>query len=189
MNYKKLGGILGNISSILLYYVQTFSNLIDHGSITDLLDFWALDKIILAPVMSIAASVSVALVWLFFTLLVPACADGKLGFLRKVKKLIGALFTISVILMLICTLGSAARAITIDNILYPIWLTLRFGEGLHLNVAAYIMNVLSIGVSAVVTILFAIGLSSIGAWMKAPAVIEVKAEESAEAIEEVDPAE
>ena len=177
MTVFSVSGVLGTVSSILLNYLQTFRNLLDHGSITDLLNIWGFDGLILAPIMALAASLSVVIMWFLFTLLVPACADGKLGFLRKVKKLIGALFTISLILMLICTLGSALRGIA-HNIFYPIWLQNLYGERLHLNTTGYITSTITIIIDVVFTLLFAIGMSSIASWMKNSTVTVTAPEES-----------
>ena len=175
MTVFSLSRLVGTISSILINYLQTFNG---PANIISTSGFFSLNSLILAPVMALACSVSTVLVWFFFTLLIPACADGKLGFLRKVKKLIGALFTISVILMLICTLGSAARVITIDNILYPIWLSNILGAHMHLNMTYYITSSISAVVSVIATILFAIGLFSIASWMKKPTITVEAVEES-----------
>ena len=179
MTVFSVSGVLGTVSSILLNYLQTFRNLSNHGSITDLLNFWGFDSLILAPIMAFAASLSVVIMWFLFTLLVPACADGKLGFLRKIKKLIGALFTISIILMFVCMLGCAVRAITIDCILYPIWLQNQYGEYVHLNTTGYITSIITIIIDIVFTLLFAIGMSSIASWMKNSTVAVTAPEESA----------
>ena len=116
----KIVGLFVLVILILFGYVQTILDITAAGfesinGIFNLLDLF--DSLLLGPVTNIAWLVSVTLMWLFFTLMVSAYADGKLGFLNKIKKLITVLFTISAILVIVCSVTWAARCIIFDILL------------------------------------------------------------------------
>lgn len=179
--------LFASVISILFGYIQTILDITAAGfesinGIFNLLDLF--DGLLLEPVTRIACAVSVTLMWLFFALMVSAYADGKLGFLNKIKKLITVLFTISAILVIVCSVTWAARFIIFDMLLVELSGVLQHGFfdplGILMLIPLGILMLLhpSVLSEAVSTTLLVISISLIGAWVKSPAVIKVTAAES-----------
>lgn len=136
--------------------------------------FVGLNNYILAPLSVIILALTLALIWLTFTLLILACADGKLGFLKKGKGVIGVLFTVAAILVIACFTGNFARYIIglmayyADIIfVYGVSIEHFFTFGMLLSIVSDIINSFF---SVLSYVFISIGLLSIGAWMKNPTV-------------------
>ena len=102
MTIFTVSGLFGTIGSVIMRYANQFTQIVSNGpgtvsfsSLFEILN--VLDDYILAPLTSLACAISLIIMWFMFVLLVLACADGKLGFLRKIKKVVGILFTVSAV--------------------------------------------------------------------------------------------
>ena len=90
MTIFTVSGLFGTIGSVVISYANLLTNLVSgtsfvaFGGIFDIII--VLNDYIIAPLSSLACSLALVFMWLLFTLLVLACADGKLGFLKKFKK-------------------------------------------------------------------------------------------------------
>lgn len=183
MTIFTVSGLFGTIGSVVISYANLLTNLVSgtsfvaFGGIFDIII--VLNDYIIAPLSSLACSLALVFMWLLFTLLVLACADGKLGFLKKFKKVISAFFTLSVLLVIVCFIGNLTRYIAIDVVTRALMLMLVYHSPVSsfLNVVSIFNIAISI-LSALSTPIVAFGVLSIGAWMKNPTVTVTAPEES-----------
>jgi hypothetical protein len=185
MTIFTVSGLFGTIGSVIMSYASQFTQIVSNGtgsisfsSFFEILN--VLDNYILAPLISLTCAISLVIMWFMFVLLVLACADGKLGFLRKIKKVVGVLFTVSAIFVLVCFIGNFARYIAMDLVGYYAMYTIVYGVPLSrlINLPTIIGIVITL-VNSLSTPLIAFGLLSIGAWMKNSTVAVTAPEESA----------
>ena len=132
-----ISGLFGTIGAIIMGYAGKVTQLVSYdGSLkfTGIFDLLImLNDYIIAPLTSLACAISLVIMWFMFIVMVLACADGKLGFLRKIKKVVSVLFTVSAILVLACFAGSLVRYIVMDLIVYYAMLTTVYGVSLPLT--------------------------------------------------------